>query len=171
MAKPKKIIVKESEKELKKLMKKVPSYKVPRIMMLLVLKRHPEGISKIKLAEAVGAAPNSVQAWRKKYEIGGLQALLTYRPKGHRKSVISAEEYQVLREKLYDAENNLQGYKELHQWFEQVTGRKINYSTLVAYCKRHFGTKIKVARKSHIKKSPKAVEEFKKKLVPTVKKR
>ena len=169
MAKPKILVVKESEKQLKQLMKKVPYFLVPRIKMLLVLKRHPEGISKLALAEAVEVAPNSIQSWRRKYERGGLEELLSYNPRGHRRSVISEQEHQLLKEKLYDPENNLQGYKELQKWFEEQTGRKIAYTTLVGYCQRHFGTKIKVSRKSHVKKDQQEVEEFKKKLVPTLK--
>jgi hypothetical protein len=38
----------------------------------------------------------------------------------------------------------------------------INYQTLNSYVKRHFGAKIKVARKSHINKNELAVDTFKK---------
>jgi hypothetical protein len=38
----------------------------------------------------------------------------------------------------------------------------INYQTINSYVKRHFKAKLKVTRKSHIKKDEKAVESFKK---------
>ena len=48
------------------------------------------------------------------------------------------------------------------QWVNKELGKPIKYKALYAYVKRHFGTKIKVARKSHIKKDPKAVDLLKK---------
>ncbi len=46
----------------------------------------------------------------------------------------------------------------------------MKYITLVKYTKRHFGTKIKVARKSHVKKDEEAVATFKKTSVKDAKK-
>jgi hypothetical protein len=47
---------------------------------------------------------------------------------------------------------------------------EVEYSTLVKYAFRHFGTKIKVARKSHVKKDEDSVATFKKTLVVSAEK-
>ena len=46
----------------------------------------------------------------------------------------------------------------------------IKYNTLLKYSIRHFGSKVKVARKSHVKKDVAAVASFKKNSVRNVKK-
>jgi hypothetical protein len=46
----------------------------------------------------------------------------------------------------------------------------MKYITLLKYAERHFGSKIKVARKSHVKKDDLRVESFKKTLVKSAKK-
>ena len=48
--------------------------------------------------------------------------------------------------------------------------KQFKYNTLMKYSIKHFGSKIKVARKSHIKKDPEAVEAFKKISVKSVNK-
>jgi hypothetical protein len=46
----------------------------------------------------------------------------------------------------------------------------MKYITLVKYAERHFGSKIKVARKSHVKKDEEAVVAFKKTSLKNVRK-
>ncbi|NQX99662.1 MAG: hypothetical protein HRT70_00730 [Flavobacteriaceae bacterium] len=65
--------------------------------------------------------------------------------------------------------SGIRGYKELLIWVEQQLGKTVKYNSLMVFCRNQFGTKIKVARKSHIKKDDKAVEAFKKTLVISVK--
>jgi len=52
----------------------------------------------------------------------------------------------------------------------EVPDRPLKYITLVKYTERHFGSKIKVARKSHVKKDDLQVESFKKTSVRNAKK-
>jgi transposase len=50
----------------------------------------------------------------------------------------------------------------LHKWVEKHLIEGINYNSLRHYVKRHFGAKLKVPRKSHIRKDKEAVATFKK---------
>jgi hypothetical protein len=63
---------------------------------------------------------------------------------------------------LNQPKNALRGYKELMHWIKDECGKEIKYTTVVEYAKRHFGSKIKVARKSHILQDEIAMETFKK---------
>ena len=49
--------------------------------------------------------------------------------------------------------SNNTGYKELLDWVKQEFKKEIKYITLIKYSERHFGSKIKVAWKSHNKKN------------------
>jgi transposase len=163
MAHPKKIIIKESLEELRRLQKRSVSLIAIRIRALIETKRAGEaGISKRELAARIGVDPNSIQSWRRLYEQGGIASILQHGRIGFKPSILNAEEHAAVEAKLHNPKNGLRGYVELQQWIEQEFGKKMLYNTVLKYCVRHFGSKSKVARKSHVKKDDKAVETFKK---------
>lgn len=163
MATPKQFTIKESMAQLCRLHGQSRPNMAARLRVLMVFKKHEHtGISKIAVAQETGYDPNSVQAWRSAYIEGGLDKLLSHAMGGNRPSVISAEQELVLREKIHDPRNGLQGYVELMRWFEDRFGEPINYKTLNGYVKRKYRAQVKTARKSHVTKDPQAAEAFKK---------
>ena len=68
----KKIIVKESEQELKALQSKQPVYLKMRIEMLLLLKKSEVLLSKEALARILKINHNTAQKWRTKYINSGI---------------------------------------------------------------------------------------------------
>ena len=62
------------------------------------------------------------------------------------------------------------GFIELLDWFNKTFKTDINYKTFHGFVVRKFDAKIKVARKSHIKKDVQAVEAFKKTLSKSARK-
>lgn len=164
MSLPKTIQVKESLAELKKLLKQSAKLIIPRVRMLIELKRHEDigGISKRSLAELVGVNHNSIQTWRTLYVEGGLSKLTSYIKNEGRPTILSEEEHQAIKSKLYDSKNGLRGYVELLYWVETTFKKEIKYNTLLKYTNREFKASVKVARKSHVKKDDEAVSTFKK---------
>ena len=163
MSAAKVIIVKESISELKILLKKSIPFIIPRIRMLLEMKKdETNGISKRRLAEIIGVNHNSIQTWRTMYLEGGIEKLSSHNKVGFHPSVFTQMEHQVIEDKLKDPYNGIRGYKELLEWIENEFDKEIKYNTLLKYCVRNFGSKVKVARKSHVKKDDQAVEAFKK---------
>jgi transposase len=79
---------------------------------------------------------------------------------------VRAYEYKVnnllIEKKLKDPKNGLAGYTELQQWIEKEFNKEVKYNTILKYAMRNFGSSVKVARKSHVKKDELAVESFKK---------
>jgi transposase len=121
------------------------------------------GISKRDLSDMTGINHNSITKWRKMYLNNGIQDLLVHgRKGGFKPSIISKEVHAALEKKLKDPKNGIRGYKELLEWVKMELSNEIKYITLLKYVERHFGTKIKVARKSHVKKNEQAVALFKK---------
>jgi transposase len=135
-----------------------------RINMLIQLKKHGARISQRQLALQLGVSDKSVHTWRKTYIEGGLSALMSHKRKARVSKIFTAAEHAFLAGKLSDPETGIQGYTELKRLIEKEFGREFSYNTLVNYCKRKFKTKIKVARKSHVKKDENAVSDFKKTL-------
>lgn len=133
-----------------------------RLMVLRLFKEHESrGISRYKVSEILGVDKKSVDTWRNIYIEGGINALLEHNYMGNRSSTI-ATHHDMLRKKLEDPHNGLQGFMELVEWFNEANGTQVPYKTMNGYVKRHFGASVKTARKSHVKKDPEKVAAFKK---------
>ncbi|MEO6707838.1 MAG: helix-turn-helix domain-containing protein [Ginsengibacter sp.] len=172
MAHPFQINVTESIPELRRLQRNSSSLIAKRLLMLIEIKRHEKtGISKRELSKITGINHNSIVKWRNLYKKEGIEPLLTHgRIGGFKKSVISKEEHAKIEKKLNDPKNGIRGYTELLDWVKKELGKEIKYITLLKYTQRHFGSKIKVARKSHVKKDDVLVDTFKKTLVKNARK-
>ena len=139
--------------------------------MLIELKKNGiNGLSKRQLAKLIGVDPNSIQKWRTIYINEGINGIVSHGRIGFKPSLITKEEHKKIEHKLNQNKNALRGYKELMQWIKDEFGKEIKYTTVVEYAKRHFGSKIKVARKSHILKDEVALAAFKKTSVKSSKK-
>jgi transposase len=171
MSSPKPLIIKETLVQLRKLQKDNIPMIAMRIRALIEFKKNElTGISKRAVADIIGVNHNSIQNWRTVYEKGGIEALLQHNRKEGRPSSITLEEHKIIEKKLHDPKNGLRGYVELLNWIETEFKKTIKYNTLLKYSIRHFGSKVKVARKSHVKKDATAVITFKKTSVKNVKK-
>lgn len=171
MASPKTINIVENISGLKKMQKAAIPMIANRIKALIEFKKNEKtGISKRAVADNIGVNHNSVQTWRKLYEQGGIEAILNYKKQSGRPSGITKKEHLQIEKKLNDSKNGLRGYVELLDWMEAEFKKTFKYNTVLKYSYRHFQSKIKVARKSHIKKDEEAVTSFKKTLVKPVKK-
>lgn len=171
MAAPKQFKIKETLVELRKLQKaSIPMIGL-RIRALIEFKKHEDmGISKRDVADLIGVNHNSVQTWRNLYIDGGIKKLISYIKLEGRPSLITDTEHKKIEAKLRDPKNGLRGYVELQAWVEKEFKKPIKYNTLLKYSIREFGSKIKVARKSHVKKDEEAVVAFKKTSAKNVRK-
>ena len=163
MSKAKQLYVIESVPALKKLLSNRSVTISNRLRMLILIKNNKgENFSKNKLGALLGVSSSSIQIWRQLYVKGGIRLLLEDKRIGFKPSLISQEEHKQIEAKLNDPTNGLRGYVELQDWIRQKFGKDLKYNTLLKYCGRHFASKSKVARKSHIKKDLQAVEDLKK---------
>lgn len=159
----KKIQVIETIAQLKVLKKGVSLAIQKRVLMLIELKKNNEiGISKRKLSVLLGVDPNSITTWKNIYETKGIDGILRDDRIGFKPSIVSKDEHIKIEKLLNDPKNGIRGYNELLDWVKNELGKDMLYITLLKYVKRNFETKIKVARKSHIKKDNNKVDDFKK---------
>ncbi len=82
------------------------------------------------------------------------------------KSVFSAEMQKSIKDKLENVETTISSYVELKSFRDKEFSTDVHYGTLSDFCRRRFGSKLKVSRKSHINKDKKKVAEFKEKGLP-----
>ena len=171
MANAKVIIINETEKEIKSLLKKSTPFIAQRLRLLLILKQHEAtGISKREVSILAGVCSGSAQKWRTLYIREGIVGLMKHNKIGFKPSVFTSEDRVRIEEKLNNPENGLQGYVELKEWIKKELGKDVLYRTVVNYCVTNFHSSVKVARKSHINKDVNKVEDFKKTLDKSAKK-
>jgi transposase len=122
------------------------------------------GISKRELMDSVGACSQSIHNWRTSYKLGGMDALLSNGRVGKcgKPSIFTKEEHKKIEALLHNPKNGLAGYVELHKWVSDEFQKEVKYNTVLKYATRHFGSKVKTARRSHVKKDGEAVQTFKK---------
>lgn len=171
MSLPKIIVIKETESEIKHLLKISTPFIAQRLRVLLILKQHEStGLSKREAATLAGVCPDSVHKWRTVYVREGIKGLVKHNKIGYKPSVFTSDEHARLKEKLNDSGNGLRGYVELKAWIKKEFGKDILYRTVVSYCVTNFHSSVKTARKSHINKDTDKVEAFKKTLDKPAKK-
>ena len=168
MALSKEVVVKESVIKIKQLLKSSKPLFHARLRMLLTIKKSEKALSKKELSDLIHCSATSIQTWRSAYLKEGLEGLLSHSTNASRPSIFTAEEHTQLETVLLNPDNGFQGYKELHHWVIKHIKSGIKPNSLMVYCRQKFGTKIKVARKSHVRKDLKAAETFKKTLVTSL---
>lgn len=161
MAHAMQIKIKEPLSVLKRLRTQHPQHLRSRIQMLILMKEE-KAFGKRDLADALGVNHNSVQTWRTAYRKGGLSALLKFERGGFKPSVIPPSVHRAIEKRLKNPTEAFNGFEQLRSWIDEHYIPAINYHTVNKYVKRHFGAKLKVARKSHVQKDEQAVKEFKK---------
>ena len=160
MAHAQQLPVKESADEIKRLLSGASAHLRPRLKMLQQLSR---GVFSIDtLAAKVGASRNSIAAWKRLYKNNGVEALLADQRGGDHRSSIDAAGKQQLEAKLSDPNDAFTSFGQAQDWIKENLGVEMNYHAVNKYLKRNFGAKLKVGRKSHVKKDAEAVAFFKK---------
>lgn len=171
MAAPKLFTIKESEKEIKGLIKSSTPLISKRFQALLVFKKHEKtGISKREVADKTGISHNSIQTWRSAYISGGAKGLKQHFNIGYKPSLIVGDQEVALKQKVNDPSNGIVGFVELLDWFNSTFNTDIKYKTFHGLVVRKYNAKIKVARKVHVKKDMATVETFKKTSIRSAKK-
>jgi transposase len=154
------IAVSESVLELQTRHSKSGAALRPRIKMLICLAK---GIAATdQLATKTGVSGNTIRLWKHKYAKGGIEELLREGRGGDRRSGLSAEQKEAIAQKVSSPADALRSYKEAQTWLSDKLGIEKNYHALNKYLKRNFNTKLKVGRKSHVKKDEAAMAVFKK---------
>ena len=154
------IKVSETETALRLALSKAKPYQRARLKMLLLLATGTSAVGELARKTKSGTA--SIRIWKLAYHAGGLEALLSDKRGGDKRSGISAEDKASICKKLSDPNGGLRSYKEARVWLKEELNIDKKYHALNKYLKRNFGTKLKVGRKSHVKKDQTATADYKK---------
>ncbi len=121
-------------------------------------------LSLTDVAESLGVHRVTVHRWLKQYNIGGLSGLLKIRKSTGRPRVISSDVIAGISKEISDESGKFKSYKQIGKWVEDHYKISLKYHTLYKQLHYRMKAKLKVPRRSSLKKDELAAIEFKKRL-------
>ena len=160
MAISRKFTIKESRSELVSLRKIQTKYRIEKRIIWLLELQKGKFKTRESLAVYLDISLRTQERWVLRYISGGIDSLLTDKPKNLTSRIITPEIHQGLSKRVNSSEQPFLGYWDAVQWIRSEYNVEVQYHNLRRYLIQHFKTKMKIPRKSHYKKDDKAVDAF-----------
>lgn len=153
--------IRESEAELKKLLRKEKTGSGKERIQLLYLLKSQKAPTITEAAEILGRHRVTLQDWLAKYRQGGLPSLLgrATSPGRPRKIPVWAE--KALAKRLEESEG-FESYSAICQWLQTNLGIKAKYKTVHSLVYYRLQASPKIARPQSLEQSEERLEAFKK---------
>lgn len=153
--------IRESIFELKQMLKTEKKPRQKERLRMLYLFRTGQAKTRKSAAEMLSVHRTTVSSWLNAYERGGLGRLLHIGTKPNHKLSLPAHVLHTLKRKLR-RRRGFSGYKSIQQWLKKRYSLSVPYSTVHGIVRYGLKAKLKVGRKSHVKKNEKEGVAFKK---------
>jgi transposase len=141
----------ETPTELQQLLRATRDAQQQQRVQALYLLRTQQARTRLQVARLLGVNRDTVGRWLVAYTQGGIPQLLTIAKAPGKPPLLSEAMQQALRERLAQPQG-FAGYKAIWQWLRQEYGLTIAYQTVHRFVRYTLRAKLKVPRKSHIKK-------------------
>jgi len=160
MARISRLTIREDIKELQTVLKKQTMYKnVNRIQALIYIKENRFS-TRLELSSHLGITKRCLENWLSSYRKGGINQMLISGKRNRTSNLISKEIHEALKKRVMNSNEGFSSYVEAKSWIASTYGLELKYNTVREHLIRHFKTKIKQPRKSHVKKDKQAVAAF-----------
>ena len=138
----------------------IDNYKSSKRLDCLILFKTNDYRDLEDLASDIQVSLSTVRRWLNKYRLVGLDEYLKKDTRERSSSIITPEIHDGLKSRLEDPLNSFKGFWDAQQWVNDTYGILVNYKTLWSYITDKLDGRIKVPRKSNIKKDKEAEAEF-----------
>lgn len=152
--------IRESEYALKQLLKTEKRPRRRERLQMLYLFKTGQAKTRKSAAEMLSVHRTTVSDWINAYERGGLGRLLHIKTKPNHKLSLPPHVLHTLRRKLR-RRRGFSSYKSIQGWLEKRYSLCVPYSTIHGIVRYGLKAKLKVGRKSHVKKNEKEGIAFK----------
>jgi len=160
MGRQRKFEIKESLETLESFKSKVSDYKSSQQLNALILIKSVEYDTLDKVSSHLGVSYATLQRWLKCYREEGINSLLSPPTRNKPSKIITPEIHKELEKRLRDKDNPFSGYVEVQQWLLETYDVKIGYKWLWAYMRTKMNSRLKVPRKTNVKKEQGAEDSF-----------
>ena len=141
----------ETLAELKALLTEERAARKPQRLQALSLLQTQQAHTRRQVARLLGVNRETVGRWLAAYASGGLPQMLTIAKAPGKVPLLSPAMQQALRDRLSQP-HGFASYKAIWQWLRQEYGLSIAYKTVHKFVRYTLRAKLKVPRKSQIKK-------------------
>ena len=152
--------IQESVFELKQLLKAERKPRRRERLQMLYLFRTGQAKTRKSAAQMLSVHRITVSSWLDAYERGGLGRLLHMKTKPNHQSSLPLHVLHTLKRKLR-RRRGFDSYKSIQRWLQKRYSLCIPYSTIHGIVRYGLKAKLKVGRKSHVKKNEKEGVAFK----------
>jgi transposase len=160
MGRVKRIEIQESATELLKLMQQEKRPLVQARLQALYL--YKSGQDYATISQQVGYERHTVGKWLHLYRQKGLAACQSLEMGKKTGSLICGKALEELQQKLSSATDYFTSYKQIHQWLQEKHGIQLSYEHVHRFVRYYLQAKLKVVRKSNLKKDVVYEEKYKK---------
>jgi transposase len=141
----------ETPAELKALLTEARDAQKHQRLQALYLLQTQQARTRRQVARLLGVNRDTVGRWLAAYASGGLPQMLTIAKAPGKVPLLSPAMQQALRDRLSQP-HGFASYKAIWQWLRQAYGVPLAYKTVHKFVRYTLRAKLKVPRKSHIKK-------------------
>lgn len=152
--------IKETVVELNNLLRKQKTLKKEKRLKSLLLVKTGKFETRQEVADYLSIHIRTLERWLNNYKEGGIEQMLTDKPKNKTSRIITAEIHEGLAKRVNDPNNPFLGYWDAQNWVNTEFGLDVKYHRIREYLIQHFKTKLKTPRKSHYKKDNEAEKAF-----------
>ncbi len=163
MGRVKKIEIKESAPALLELMRTEKRPLVQARLQALYLYKSGQAPDYATISQQVGYERHTVGKWFSQYEQKGLAACQALEMGKKSGSIINGQALAELQQKLNNTTDYFTSYKQIHQWLQEAHGIQLSYEHVHRFVRYYLKAKLKVVRKSNLKKDAAYEEKYKKK--------
>lgn len=149
-------MIQENVDELEQMLKTEKNKHKRNRLHAVYLIKSEQAKTRIQIGKILSVNRITVGIWLSIYEKQGLSKLLTINTKPNRKLSIPPDILTQLEQKLKDPEG-FRSYKEIRLWLFNEFSLDIPYRTVNGIVRNRLKAKLKVGRKTHIKKTNKRV--------------
>lgn len=160
MGRVKRIEIQESAPELLKLMQAENRPLVQARLQALYL--YQSGQDYVTISQQVGYERHTVGKWLDQYRQKGLAACQQLEMGKKTGSRINGKALAELQEKLNQATDYFTSYKQIHEWLQEKHHIHLSYEHVHRFVRYYLGAKLKVVRKSNLRKDVVKEEKYKK---------
>jgi transposase len=162
MGRVKKVEIQESTEELLKLMRQEKRPLVQCRLQALYLYQSGQVKDYEQIGQQVGYERHTIGKWFSLYREKGLSACLQLEMGRKPGSSIRGQALEELREKLSSTTNYFTSYKQIQQWLQKEPNILLSYEHVHRFVRYYLGAKLKVVRKSNLKKDAVKEDKYKK---------
>lgn len=160
MGRTSKLVIKEGIQELRTWLSRQTTLNGEKRIKCLVYLKENRFKTRKELASYLGIHIRTMERWLRSYNSEGIEAMAFNKPKPKKSVFITEDIHKELKARVNTSNNPFLGYWDAQKWIKDEFGVEIKYHTLRQYMVKHFKTKPKVPRKSHVNKDDQAAEAF-----------